>query len=85
MIHSNALNADYLEQLLNRYQRRGYQFISLTEALKDDAYQTKDGYIGRRGLSWLHRWALTQQVDHSFFEQEPTCPSFIEEITGIQD
>ncbi len=85
LIHANALNGDYLDELLEMYAERGYRFISMADALTDTAYQSSDTYTGRRGISWLHRWALTQKVDKSFFKGEPTCPDFIQSIAGIQE
>jgi len=46
-----------LDELLAMYQQRNYAFISLEEALADEAYQSQDDYAGRGGISWLHRWA----------------------------
>ena len=40
-------------------ERRGYRFITLEEALGDEAYALPDAYVGRWGLSWLHHWELT--------------------------
>ncbi|MFK7979484.1 MAG: polysaccharide deacetylase family protein [Saprospiraceae bacterium] len=85
LIHANALNADYLDELLAMYQERNYAFISLEEALTDEAYQSKDEYAGRGGITWLHRWAMTQKIDKAFFKGEPACPEFIQEIAGIQE
>ena len=85
LIHANALNGDYLDELLEMYQKRNYAFISLEEALTDEAYQSKDDYAGRGGISWLHRWAMTQKVDKAFFKGEPTCPEFIQAYAGIQE
>ena len=85
LIHANSLNGDYLDELLEMYEQRGYQFITLADALTDKAYQSTDTYAGPKGISWLHRWALTQQIDNSFFEEEPVCPEFVETIAGIKD
>ncbi len=85
LIHANALNGDYLDELLEMYKQRGYQFISLESALTDEAYQSKDEYSGRGGITWLHRWAMTQKVDKAFFKGEPACPEFIQEIAGIRE
>ena len=85
LIHANALNGDYLEELLAMYQQRGYEFISLETALEDTAYDSEDAYAGRGGITWLHRWAMTQKVDKSFYKGEPTCPEFIQEIAGIKE
>ncbi|MEM6317886.1 MAG: polysaccharide deacetylase family protein [Bacteroidota bacterium] len=85
LIHANALNGDYLDELLAMYQQRGYQFVSLKTALEDEAYLSKDEFVGRGGITWLHRWAITQKVDKSFFAGEPACPAFIQEIAGIRE
>ena len=65
--------------------RRGYEFISLETALEDTAYDSEDAYAGRGGITWLHRWAMTQKIDKSFYKGEPTCPEFIQEIAGIKE
>jgi len=85
LIHANALNGDYLDELLTMYEQRNYTFISIEEALTDEAYQSKDDYAGRGGIPWLHRWAMTQKVEKAFFKGEPACPKFIQEIAGIQE
>ena len=85
LIHANALNGDYLDELLDMYQQRGYQFISLANALTDEAYQSKDDYVGRGGITWLHRWAMTKKMDKAFYKGEPACPEFIQEIAGIRE
>ena len=58
LLHVTWINADHLDRLVHLAKKRGYRFISLEEALRDKAYARRDAYIGRRGLSWLHRWAL---------------------------
>lgn len=58
LLHMNALNADTLDTLLRMYERRGYRFITVDEALRDSAYKLRDGYTGPQGLSWVHRWGV---------------------------
>lgn len=58
LLHANRLNADHFDALAAMMRKRGYRFIPIEEALRDPAYARKDAYIGGRGLSWLHRWAL---------------------------
>ena len=60
LLHASALAADHLDGLLNMLERRGYRFITLEEAMRDPAYALPDGYIGARGLSWIHRWGLAK-------------------------
>jgi peptidoglycan/xylan/chitin deacetylase (PgdA/CDA1 family) len=57
LIHASQLNADSMPDLLGMFRRRGYRFVSLEEALRDDAYQLKENYTGKGGFSWIHRWS----------------------------
>lgn len=59
IVHADEINGDCLEELLTRLEKRGYKFVSLEEALRDPAYQTPDGYIGKYGPSYLHRWRIS--------------------------
>ena len=54
----NLLNADHLDHLVAMVRGRGYKIVTTEEALRDPAYARQDAYVGQRGLSWLHRWAL---------------------------
>ena len=85
LIHANTINADYLDELLVMFEKRGYRFVSLGKALEDEAYQSESNYIGRGGISWLDRWGLTQGKDKSFFAGEPRTPKFIQEVSGITE
>ena len=58
LIHCNELNAISLRASIARMRARGYQFITLEEAMKDAAYQTPDAFAGPGG-SWLSRTAAT--------------------------
>ncbi|HEV8660206.1 MAG TPA: hypothetical protein VGS96_16490 [Thermoanaerobaculia bacterium] len=58
LLHDNRLNADQLDRLAAMIRKRGYKFVSVEEALRDPAYRRGDSYVGGRGISWLHRWAL---------------------------
>ncbi len=77
LIHANRLNADWLDSLLTMIAERGYSFIDLDEALRDDAYQSPDTVITRFGFSWLHRWAITADMDRTIFRGEPEVPAWI--------
>lgn len=77
LTHANTINAFYLETLLRRLADEGYQFISLTKALTDAAYLSQDTYVNTGGISWLHRWAITQGKRGSFFKGEPEVPGYV--------
>ena len=83
LLHANRLNADHLGALVERLRSAGYAFISLDAALEDPAYRSEDRYTGRGGISWLHRWALTRDVDRSFFKGEPVTPEFVLRLAGV--
>ena len=79
LIHANALNADWLGPLLDDLAARGYTFISLADALADPVYaRPVDGYTGKGGISWLHRWAITDGLDRASFLGEPEVPAWVE-------
>ncbi|UXI68026.1 polysaccharide deacetylase family protein [Tahibacter amnicola] len=84
LLHGNALNADTLPSLLPRLRDAGYRFVTLDKALADPAYQETDGYRGRGGISWLHRWALTQKRPKTFYEGEPSVPQFVLDRAGVK-
>jgi peptidoglycan/xylan/chitin deacetylase (PgdA/CDA1 family) len=83
VLHANALNADHLGVVVDMMKRRGYSFISLDEALTDEAYALPDTYTGPKGISWLHRWAWTASKPDAFFEGEPVPPAFVMEEAGV--
>lgn len=79
LLHANRLNADRLDALLDVLRRRGYAFVSLEEALEDAAYAHPDEFVGSSGVTWLHRWALTEGKRGAFFDGEPLVPAFVQE------
>lgn len=84
LLHANALNALTIERLVARLRARGYRFVTLDEALKDPAYASKDEYFGPAGVTWLHRWALTQGR-RGIFAGEPVVPDWIEKAAAGRD
>lgn len=85
LLHANTLNAHHLEALVERLGGRGYAFVSLDAALTDPAYDSADTYTGPGGITWLHRWALTRDVDRSIFAGEPTTPDWVQELAGVRE
>jgi len=79
LLHASALNARAFDSLAGMLRDRGYSFITLDEALADEAYASPDEYYGPAGITWLHRWALTEGRKGSFFAGEPEVPGWIEE------
>ncbi len=81
LVHAYALNADWLGELLTRLEQRGYRWIPLAEALADPVYDRPiGGYTGEGGITWLHRWAITEGLDRSIFRGEPEPPDWVADI-----
>jgi beta-lactamase regulating signal transducer with metallopeptidase domain len=57
----SRLITDSADDLFGMIKNRGYRFVSMDEALKDEAYQTPETFTGESGISWFDRWALTQK------------------------
>lgn len=80
LIHASLLNADYLDDLAEMYQRNGYTFVTLSVALQDAAYHEKITKFGNNGISWIDRWAISRGVSKDFFADDPVTPGYIEKI-----
>ncbi len=74
LLHANQLNAAMFDDVAALFERRGYRFITLDEALQDPAYSQPDPYVGRFGNSWLHRWARGKGMEVRW---EPDAPEWI--------
>ncbi|MCB1023386.1 MAG: polysaccharide deacetylase family protein [Acidobacteria bacterium] len=76
LLHANEINADHFDKLAEMMKDRGYRFITLEEALKDEAYKMPE-VQSMRGLSWLHRWMLAKGLE---IKEEPAQPKWIDEL-----
>lgn len=76
LLHANEINADHFDKLAAMMRKRGYKFITLEEALKDEAYKLPE-VQSMRGLSWLHRWMLAKGLK---MKEEPLQPEWVNEL-----
>ena len=83
LIHANFINSDYFDDLASMFKKRGYRFVTLEEALKDDAYRLPDTYIGPAGISWIHRWAREKGREWVLLD-EPKVPEFVLKASGFE-
>jgi peptidoglycan/xylan/chitin deacetylase (PgdA/CDA1 family) len=74
LLHGNWLEADHIGELADLIRKRGYRFITLEDALSDQAYSLPDTYVGEEGTSWLDHWAITLGKPLQGF---PTVPASI--------
>jgi peptidoglycan/xylan/chitin deacetylase (PgdA/CDA1 family) len=79
LTHVNRLNADALPDVLAVLDKRGYRFITLDEALADNAYRTADDYVGKNGPSWLHRWRVARKLPPRL-RDEPDVPPEVQAL-----
>lgn len=69
LIHANRLNANTLAEQLALFKTRGYEFITVEEALRDAAYQLDTPPSKKYGPSWLMRWARQLEKKLSVYGQ----------------
>ena len=77
LLHANAINSDYLDELAERYQSHGYDFISMEESLNDKAYEAEITKYNDWGISWIDRWSLSTGKKGDFFKGDPVTPDYI--------
>lgn len=78
LVHANMLNADHFDKIINMFRSKGYEFISLDEAMTDAAYSMPDGQM-KWGRSWLHRWMLAQGMKP---KPDPDEPQWIIDLSN---
>ena len=85
LLHANELNAEAVPALVAGVQARGYRVVALEEAMQDPAYaRGAEGYDGRSGPSWLHRWAIGEGKGREFFAGEPETPAWVLVLAGVE-
>lgn len=60
LLHASRLEADHIGELLDLLHKRGYRFITLADALDDEAYSLPNTFVGEEGNGWIEQWAITQ-------------------------
>jgi peptidoglycan-N-acetylglucosamine deacetylase len=78
LMHCNSLNADHFDEVISVMKDAHYQFVSLSTALQDPAYNLPDNFVGNDGIAWLQRWRFSQGKSMSF-GSEPQPPQFIQD------
>ena len=82
LLHANFINSVYFDDIARMLKKRGYEFVTLEEALKDEAYKLPDNFTGRAGISWLHRWARDKGREY-ILPDEPKTPDFVMKAAGV--
>ncbi|HEU4932356.1 MAG TPA: polysaccharide deacetylase family protein [Pyrinomonadaceae bacterium] len=79
LIHANDLNADCLDEILQKLTERGYKFVTLDKVMADPAYETKDTYVNRYGPTWLFRWSKSKGMNLDF-SGDPDPPKWVMDL-----
>ncbi|HET7126060.1 MAG TPA: polysaccharide deacetylase family protein [Lysobacter sp.] len=82
LIHASELNADAWPQLAAALARKGERFVSLDDAMQDEAYKRPDTYFHDNGASWLYRWAEAERQPWTFAAGEPTIPDWVQALVA---
>lgn len=77
LLHDNQLNADTIASIIGLFNQRGYRFVTLADALRDQAYSTPETFITKFGPMWGYRWAKELDVKVNG-RDEPEPPKWIE-------
>jgi len=80
-LHAGIATATWLDDLIGMLRGRGYEFVSLPEALNDPAFKTAETYAGPLGLSFLDRVAATRNLAYDQNYGEIKDPE-IEKLVG---
>lgn len=83
LLHANFINSVYFDKIAGMLTKRNYKFVSLENALQDEAYKLPDNFVRRNGISWLHRWALDKGREF-ILPNEPKVPDFVLKAAGIE-
>ncbi|MDQ3322162.1 MAG: polysaccharide deacetylase family protein [Acidobacteriota bacterium] len=82
LLHANFINSDYFDDIARMLKKRSYKFVTLENALTDEAYKLPDTFVRRNGISWLHRWALAKGREN-ILPDEPKTPDFVLKAAGV--
>jgi hypothetical protein len=77
MLTANALNAHKMDELITMMKRRGYEFVTLEQAMRDKAYRQPTTRTGPWGISWLERWAMEKRQP---LKREPEISDFMRQF-----
>ncbi|HEX8686328.1 MAG TPA: hypothetical protein VF654_07490, partial [Pyrinomonadaceae bacterium] len=84
MLTAGALNADCFDDLAAMLRRRGYNFVTMEQATRDEAYRMPDTYTGSHGDSWIARWAVSKGLEDRDVEEENLPESMQRHLAELQ-
>ncbi|RUA27957.1 MAG: polysaccharide deacetylase [Bacteroidetes bacterium] len=85
LCHDNAINTDYLVEIISRLKQADYRIVSFEESLTDPIYTQKDTYYKKWGISWLYRYMDTQEERIKWMKLEPSLSEIEKVYNKIQN
>lgn len=80
LLHASLLNSDYIDSLAIMFKINNYCFVNMGKALEDEVYKSNITVYVDLGLSWIDRWALSQDKKGDFFKRDPVPPDYIKKL-----
>lgn len=75
MFHANTLNADHFEKVIQVIHQRGYEIVTLEEALQDTIFQLGNPIVTTQPMGWLQRWAIHKGIPvDTLLQVDPFIP-----------
>ncbi|WP_445456539.1 polysaccharide deacetylase family protein [Flavobacterium sp. HNIBRBA15423] len=84
LCHDNAINADFLTEIISRLKQEDYNIVSFKESLTDPIYKQEDAYYKKWGISWLYRWIDPQEERMKWMKREPSLSEIEKVYSEIQ-
>jgi peptidoglycan/xylan/chitin deacetylase (PgdA/CDA1 family) len=56
----SRLITDTADEFFTLVSKRGYSFVTMEEAQRDPAYETRENFTGEAGVSWFERWQMAK-------------------------
>jgi len=82
LLHANRLNADNFDRVAELILERGYEFVTLEEALEGQHYFTRDGLMETSVTTWLQRLWVDQGNEP---RNRPSRPLWLEQLRDSSD
>jgi len=77
----SRLVADSADDLFGMIKKRGYQFVTMSNAQADPAYQSSESFFGNSGISWFERWRMKQGQQ---LLDEPKVDPLVQKIWDVK-
>jgi hypothetical protein len=56
----SRLITDTADEFFTLVSKRGYSFVTMDDAQRDPAYETRENFTGEAGVSWFERWQMAK-------------------------